>query len=73
MNKALRDQILGLPADEKIKLAMDLWDSLEEHELPPPTAEQLAEIDRRIEEHRRNPDSAIPYEQVMERLRSRYK
>jgi putative addiction module component (TIGR02574 family) len=73
MNKALRDQAMKLPPAERAELAQDLWDSLAEHELPPPTPEQLEEIDRRIEEHRKDPGSAIPYEEVLERLRSRLK
>ncbi len=73
MNKALRDQAMKLPPTERAELAQDLWDSLQDHELPPPTAAQLEEIDRRIEEHRRDPGSAIPYEEVVERLRSRLK
>jgi putative addiction module component (TIGR02574 family) len=73
MNKALRDQVMGLPAAERWELAQELWESLSQADLPPPTAEQLAEVDRRIEEHRRDPASAIPYEEVVERLRSRLK
>ena len=73
MNKILREQVMNLPAEEKIELAMDLWDSLSDDELPPPTSDQLEEAKRRLEEHRKNPDSAIPYEEVLERLRSRYK
>jgi hypothetical protein len=28
MNKALKDQIMSLPPDEKYDLVMDLWDSI---------------------------------------------
>jgi putative addiction module component (TIGR02574 family) len=71
MNKALRDQVMRLPPTERAELAQDLWDSLADHAFPSPTPEQLEEIDRRIEEHRRDPGSAIPYEEVVERLKSR--
>lgn len=73
MNKALRDEVMKLPANERVELALELWDSLAANESLPPTAEQLAEIDRRIEEHERDPGSAIPFEEVMEQLRSRLK
>jgi putative addiction module component (TIGR02574 family) len=73
MNKALRDQVLNLPPQERAELAQELWDSLFDHDLPAPTQEQLDEIDRRIEEHRSDPGSAIPYEKVVEQLRSRLK
>lgn len=36
------------------------------------TEEQMAEIDRRLEEHRKNPNDAIPWEVVKENLRRRY-
>jgi putative addiction module component (TIGR02574 family) len=38
---------------------------------PALTAEQLEEIDRRLENHRRDPASAIPWQEVRARLWSR--
>jgi putative addiction module component (TIGR02574 family) len=38
---------------------------------PALTAEQMAEIERRIEHHLRNPASAIPWHEVRARLWSR--
>jgi putative addiction module component (TIGR02574 family) len=89
MNKALRDQVMSLPADEKYELVMDelmqfspsqrlaaahqLWESLSESDRPPPSEAQIAEAERRLDEHLRDPDSAIPYEEVMERLWTRSK
>ncbi len=35
------------------------------HEL---TTEQMAELERRIEEHRKNPDDTIPWEEVRESM-----
>lgn len=73
MNKALRDQVMSLPADEKYELAMDLWDSLSDSEVPGPTDAQIAEAERRLDEHLRNPETAIPYEDVLAQLRARSK
>ena len=73
MNKALRDQVMNLPADDKYELVMDLWDSLSDNELPGPTETQIAEAERRLDEHLRNPKSAIPYEEVLARLQTRPK
>jgi putative addiction module component (TIGR02574 family) len=73
MNKVLRDQVIQLPRDEKIDLIMDAWNSLSDDELPTPTPEQLAEAQRRLEEHKKDPGSAIPYEEVLRRLESRFK
>jgi putative addiction module component (TIGR02574 family) len=73
MDSDLRDRVMKLPAEERIQLAMDLWDSLSEDELPLPTPEQLEEAHRRLDDYRKNPDSAIPAEEALEWLRSRYK
>jgi putative addiction module component (TIGR02574 family) len=40
---------------------------------PALTAEQLAEIDRRLEDHLRDPASTIPWQEVRARLWSRLK
>ena len=73
MNKALRDQAMQLPPDERLELAYDLLESVpdagEDLEL---TDEQKAEIERRMAEHERDPSSAIPLEQFMARLRTRF-
>ncbi|MCH7490621.1 MAG: addiction module protein [Gemmatimonadetes bacterium] len=61
---------LSIP--ERIQLVQDIWDSIAaETEALPLTAEQQEELDRRLEEHRRDPDSAIPWEQVREELYKR--
>ena len=71
MNKALLDELMQLPANERAEIALELWDSVEENDLPPLTPEQMDEIDRRIAEHERDPSRAIPWEEVRARLWSR--
>ena len=80
MNKSLLlDELMQLDAAERLDIAEKLWDSIHPPGSARPgdtvviTEELLAEIDRRIDEHRRDPGSAIPYEEVVERLRSRLK
>jgi putative addiction module component (TIGR02574 family) len=73
MNKALLDELMQLPANERAEIALELWDSVEENDLPPLTPEQMDEIDRRIAEHERDPSRAIPWEEVRDRLRARFK
>jgi putative addiction module component (TIGR02574 family) len=72
MNKALRDQVMQLPPEERAELAQEIWDSLPDDVLPT-TREQLDEAERRLEEHRKDPASAIPWEDVREWLWSRRK
>jgi putative addiction module component (TIGR02574 family) len=55
---------------ERLQLVEDIWDSIaEETESLPLTDAQKAELDRRLEQYRRDPDSAIPWEQVRQDLR----
>ena len=65
-------QLLKLPADERVELAMALWESLTDEERNAELAldpEQRAELDRRWAEHVENPDSAIPWDEVQRKLR----
>ena len=64
-------QLLKLPASERIEIAMALWESLTDAEREAElalTPEQEAELDRRLADHRANPDSAIPWEEVRRKL-----
>jgi putative addiction module component (TIGR02574 family) len=63
--------LLKLPANDRIELALALWESLTDAEREAEfelTSEQEAELDRRIEEHLANPGSAIPWEEVRRKL-----
>jgi putative addiction module component (TIGR02574 family) len=73
MNKALRDQVLRLPPDEKYELVMELWDSIPESEVPPVPDELIAEAERRFEACRKDPTRAAPWRDVMERIRASFK
>jgi len=55
-------------------LAMALWESLGNREREAQlrlTPKQRAELDRRLAEHVDDPDSAVPWEQVRRRLRTK--
>ena len=68
MTIQLKD-ILALTIPERVQLVEDIWDSIAE---APETLEltpaQRAELDRRLEEHRQSPGTAIPWEQVRAEL-----
>ena len=73
MNKGLLAELMELTPAERIQLAEDLWDSIAPEEMPPLTAEQIEEIDRRLAEHRKDPSTALPWEEVRSWLWSRLK
>lgn len=69
MSTQLAD-ILELPIKERIKLVEDIWDSIAAvPEAVKLTDEQMAEIERRLEDYRKNPGNVIPWEEARERLR----
>jgi putative addiction module component (TIGR02574 family) len=74
MNADLLEAAKALPLPERIELAEALWESItgEGHE-PPLTPAQADELDRRLEEHRRDPKSGIPWEQVKVELDQKYR
>jgi putative addiction module component (TIGR02574 family) len=73
MKANLLEAAKALPLAERIDLAEALWESItdEGHE-PPLTPAQSEELDRRLEEHRRNPQTGIPWEQVKAELSRKY-
>jgi putative addiction module component (TIGR02574 family) len=63
----------ALPLEKRIELAEALWDSITgEGFVPPLSSEQAAELDRRVAEHRRNPEAAIPWETIKHDLEKRF-
>jgi putative addiction module component (TIGR02574 family) len=65
-------EIMRLSPDERRQLIDEIWDTLpleaDDFEL---TEAQKAELDRRLEEHERDPSRAIPWEEVIASLRSK--
>lgn len=73
MSKVPIEELLKLSVAERIQLVEDLWDSIAaDPEALPLTEEQKAELDRRLAEHEADPDSAIPWSEVRERLYKKY-
>jgi len=74
VNTELLTTAKALPLPERIELAEALWDSITQDGYEPPlTPTQEAEIDRRLDEHRRNPQSTITREQVKAELEQKYR
>jgi putative addiction module component (TIGR02574 family) len=69
----LLEELLKLSPAERIQLAEDLWDSVaaSPEDLPPLSAEQQAEMERRIKQLEDDPGSALSWEEVRTSLWSR--
>lgn len=71
MESSTLSQLLKLPADDRVELAMALWESLSDSERAAEfvlTDAQAAELDRRWADHLANPDSAVPWSEVRRKL-----
>lgn len=64
------NQCMTLSVADRIELVQAIWDSIpiESPEAMTLSASQIAELDRRVAEHRANPASAIPWQQVRAKL-----
>jgi putative addiction module component (TIGR02574 family) len=63
-----------LPRDQRIALALDIWDTIAaESGKPLLTDAQRRELERRIAEDDANPDDVVPWEQVKAQTLSRLK
>jgi putative addiction module component (TIGR02574 family) len=66
--------IQRLSPTEKLALVTELWDDLAAHPVDVPvTPEQLAELDRRIDEYRKDPTKVTTWEAIQQRLLGRGK
>ena len=62
-------ELRTLSAFEKLTLVTELWEDLaSQPEDIPITSEQIAEVDRRLEEYRRNPSLGSSWEEVKARI-----
>ena len=62
-------ELRTLSASEKLTLVTELWEDLaSQPEDIPITPEQIAEVDRRLEEYRRNPSLGSSWEEVKARI-----
>jgi len=64
-------ELLKLSPSERVDLALALWESLDDPDREAAlalTPEQAAEFDRRLAEHRADPRTAIPWEEVRKKF-----
>lgn len=64
MRKITMVDILQMPVEDRIDLVQDIWDSIWEVPDTRVSDEEKRELVARLEEHRKNPEAAIPWEKV---------
>ncbi len=57
-----------LPVSERLRVVQAIWDSLPEDAVPTPNAEVKSEFDRRMENYRLNPATAMTLDDLRCRL-----
>lgn len=62
-----KDEISGLPVDERLKLISELWDSIPDDEVPLPESHRQA-LDEALREHSLNPEGARPWDEIRDEL-----
>ena len=61
-----------LTAAQKLLLVSELWDDLAAHPTEVPVSrEQIAELDRRMEDYRRDPSQVTSWEAIQQRILGR--
>lgn len=69
MSRVPLEQILELPAEERVEIAQQIWESVFEHpDIVPLTQAQKDELERRWQAFQRNPDEGEPWEDVKKSL-----
>jgi len=72
VNSGVFDAIFHLPVTERLQIAEALWDSIvesaEAESVLALSDEERAELQRRLDEHDRDPGSAVPWEKVRRKL-----
>jgi putative addiction module component (TIGR02574 family) len=56
-----------LSVNERLQLAEDLWDSIDDEQIPIPDCHR-EELDRRLAAYQADPESGIQWEELRERL-----
>ena len=69
MSRAALEQILELPASDRVEIAQQIWESIiDRPEAIPLTDAQKAELERRWEAFQKNPEEGESWEKVKRSL-----
>lgn len=66
-----KKELMALSDQEKLDLAGELWDSVEENAIPV-SEEQIAFAEERLKMHKANPDEGMTWEELRKRIRDQH-
>jgi putative addiction module component (TIGR02574 family) len=69
INTAL-SEIKQLSVDERLAIVGEIWDSIDEQATLDLTASDKAELDRRLEQIDRNPESGVSWDELKRQLQN---
>jgi putative addiction module component (TIGR02574 family) len=73
MSSDVIEVVKDLPLAERVELIDALWESITAEGYEPPlTPEQAAELDRRIEAHRNDPNDVVSWESIKQDFTKKY-
>ena len=58
----------SLPVSDRLRVVVAIWDSLPENANPTPSPEIKSEFDYRMENYRLNPETAMTFDELRDRL-----
>jgi putative addiction module component (TIGR02574 family) len=65
------EDLRSLSVDDRVRVVQAVWDSLPEQASGPTSAEQAAELNRRLDAYEADPEDLLTWDNVLERLRGR--
>lgn len=66
-----KEELLKLSVEEKIKLAEDLWDSIDDEQLPA-TDVEINMAEERYEAYLKNPNDGMSWEEFRKKISDKY-
>ncbi len=72
MTSISAEEIAKLSVEERLELMEQIWASLDEEELPPPSDAQVREVERRLDLHKRGKLPSRPWNAVLSDLERKH-
>jgi len=68
-NDQIISNISALPVDDQIRIVQAVWDQMPQAAGTTLTPQQHAELDRRMEQHKQNPDDVLTVDELRQKLK----